>query len=113
MQTHLFLNGTPRQLVASLTDPRLHAVSCEIALNLVLQAHARLEVVMQTHLFLNGTPRQLVASLTDPRLHAVSCEIALNLVLQAHARGAKSSKHCRQLQDLVVLGQNACTSQVE
>jgi hypothetical protein len=68
---------------------------------------------MQTHLFLNGTPRQTVASLTDPRLYVVSCKIALNLVLQAHAHGAKSSKHCRQVQDLVVLGQNACTLQVE
>jgi hypothetical protein len=35
------LNGTPRQCVALIADPRLHAVSCKIALNLVLQAHAR------------------------------------------------------------------------
>jgi hypothetical protein len=34
------LNGTPRQRVALIADPRLHAVSCKIALNLVLQAHA-------------------------------------------------------------------------
>ena len=35
------LNGTPRQRVALIADPRLHAVSCKIALNLVLQAHTR------------------------------------------------------------------------